>query len=161
MGTTTFPPLNLPPLQEPLHIRDGEVRCRVRRRFVKLEPEEWVRQNMLGYLIEALGFPAGAIAVEFPLILNGMRRRADILCQTPNGSPLLLVECKAPEVRLSQAALDQVWRYGLALKTLPPVIVLTNGLHHQAFGTHLGPDPIPLTSLPHFDELRRSTGQMP
>ena len=157
-----LPGLNLPPLHPPAVMRGEEVLCRVRRKFVKLEPEEWVRQHWLGFLADGLGFPAGATSVEHPLLLNGMRRRADILCSTPNGLPLLLLECKAPHIKLSQAALDQVWRYGLALQAFPPVIVLSNGLHHQAF-LHKSGDHSPqvLDELPTYPELRRMTAQMP
>ena len=157
-----LPALNLPALHPPAVVRGYEVMCRARRKFVKLEPEEWVRQHWLGFLADGLGFPAGAISVEHPLLLNGMRRRADILCQTPNAAPLLLLECKAPAVKLGQEALDQVWRYGLALKALPPVIVLSNGVHHQAFLRKSGDDsPQVLDELPTYQELRRMTAEMP
>jgi len=157
-----LPRLNLPALDPPPLLRGDQIKCLARRRFVKLEPEEWVRQHWLGWLSTGLNCPLGAMSVEHSLILNGMRRRADVLCQTPEGRPLLLLECKAPEVKLSQGALDQVWRYGLALRPSPPIIVLSNGLHHQAFQQNFGEaGPRAIQELPTYDELRRMTAKMP
>jgi hypothetical protein len=70
-------------------------------------------------------------SVEYPLELNGMLRRADIICHDRLGNPLLMVECKRHNVPLSKAVLDQVLRYHLVLKT--PIIVISNGLQHQGF----------------------------
>ena len=114
-----MPPLQWPPA--PLKIQRGasgklEVMCLARRKWVALEPEEWVRQHVIHHCIDVLNYPAGCIAVERPLVLNGMNRRADIVCHTTDGQAQLLVECKAPEVKLSQDAVSQVARYNMVLK---------------------------------------------
>ena len=97
-----------------------------------LEPEEWVRQHVLHHLNAALGYPLGCMSVEHQLTLNGMSRRADIVAFTPDGTPRILVECKAPNVALNQDAVSQAARYNLVLRV--PVLLVTNGLKHAAFG---------------------------
>jgi hypothetical protein len=99
-----------------------------RKRFVKLTPEEEVRQRFARYLVEEKGFPATLIMTEYSLKLNKLTRRCDILVHKPAGHPALLVECKAPEVSISQASFDQVARYNLAFKV--SYLIVTNGLKH-------------------------------
>ncbi len=99
-----------------------------RKRFVKLTPEEEVRQRFARYLVEEKGFPASLIMTEYSLKLNKLTRRCDILVHKPAGHPALLVECKAPEVSISQASFDQVARYNLAFKVR--YLIVTNGLKH-------------------------------
>ena len=99
-----------------------------RKRFVKLTPEEEVRQRFAGYLVEEKGFPASLIMTEYSLKLNKLTRRCDILVHKPAGHPALLVECKAPEVSISQASFDQVARYNLAFRVR--YLIVTNGLKH-------------------------------
>ena len=133
--------LNLPEVPElrrrPSSRGEGEeVLCGVRRRWVALEPEEWVRQHWIAYLRAGLGYPAGCMAVEFPLTLNGLQRRADLVCFDPRGEALVLVECKRPAVALSQTVLDQVLRYRLALPAA--IVVVSNGLEHRAWDCRSG-----------------------
>ncbi len=99
-----------------------------RKRFVKLTPEEEVRQRFVRYLVEEKGFPASLIMTEYSLKLNKLTRRCDILVHKPAGHPALLVECKAPEVSISQASFDQVARYNLAFRVR--YLIVTNGLKH-------------------------------
>ena len=99
-----------------------------RKRFVKLTPEEEVRQRFARYLVEEKGYPASLILTEYALKLNKLSRRCDILVHKPAGHPALLVECKAPEVNISQASFDQVARYNLAFKV--SYLIVTNGLKH-------------------------------
>ena len=99
-----------------------------RKRFVKLTPEEEVRQRFARYLVEEKGFPASLVMTEFSLKLNKMSRRCDILVHKPAGHPAVLVECKAPEVAVSQATFDQVARYNLAFRV--SYLMVTNGLKH-------------------------------
>ena len=132
--TTDFPLLNLP--DATLQTRTGpsgkpEVLCLARKKWVALEPEEWVRQHVLAFLSETLGYPLGCMAVEHRLTLNGMPRRADVVCFTADQTPRLLVECKAPNVALSQDAVNQAARYNLVLKV--PVLLVTNGMQHAAY----------------------------
>ena len=147
------PPLTLPPAA--LTLREGEafteVFCRSRKKYVKLEPEEWVRQHWLAYLTDALGYPPGLVAVECPLKLNGMKRRADIVCHDRQGKPLLMVECKAPDVALDEKVYQQAARYNMVLQV--PVLVISNGVQHHAL--QFFPDRMPqfLMSIPSFSEL--------
>lgn len=133
------PALNWPtaPLQM-RHSESGkpEVLCLARRKWVALEPEEWVRQHVLHYLSEALGYPLGCMAVEHRLKLNGMERRADIVAFTPDGTAHVLVECKAPNVPLNQEAVSQAARYNLVLNV--PALLVTNGKKHVAYA--IGPE---------------------
>ncbi len=99
-----------------------------RSKFVSLTPEEWVRQNIIKYLSEELGYPLGLIATEMTIKLSSRIRRCDIVVHNRNGLPVLIVECKAPEVNLSQASFDQVNRYNWALGV--PFLIITNGLVH-------------------------------
>lgn len=97
----------------------------LRRRFVALTPEEEVRQKALWLLVERLGVPAGLIAVEYSVKVNGLDKRCDAVVFGKDGSPLMIVECKAPGVRLSDKTLDQAVRYYSATK--PRFLMLFNG----------------------------------
>ena len=83
----------------------------VRKKWVAFTPEEWVRQHVLHWLITDKKYPAGHIAVEKQIDLHGTVKRCDILCYTTDLRPVVLVECKAPDVTLTQAAFDQIARY--------------------------------------------------
>ena len=100
----------------------------VRRKFVTLTPEEWVRQNFIRYLIEEKNTPQGLIHVEASLKLNTMNRRSDIVIYSRTGKALLAVECKATNVKITQNTFDQLTRYNLTLQV--PYLIVTNGLQH-------------------------------
>ena len=100
----------------------------IRRKYVTLTPEEWVRQHVIHFLIQALGYPAGVLAVERELELNGLRKRTDLVVYNRSGHAVLLVECKAPEVKLGQAVADQAARYNMQLQV--NYLWLTNGTQH-------------------------------
>lgn len=138
-----------------LNMRQGdvfpEVFCRSRKKYVKLEPEEWVRQHWLAYLTDGLGYPAGLVAVECPLKLNGMKRRADIVCHNRAGKPILMVECKAPEVSLDEKVYQQAARYNMVLQV--PVLVISNGIQHHALQFFKDRMPQFLMTIPSFSEL--------
>lgn len=112
----------------------GRVFDPLRRRWVALTPEEWVRQHVANHLVHDLGCPASLISVEHPLALNGLAKRADLVVHGRAGRPLLLVECKAPGVRVEQRALEQAARYNLVLKV--PYLLVTNGLVHYVCRIH-------------------------
>ncbi len=99
-----------------------------RKRWVKLTPEEWVRQNFARYLTEVKHFPASLLAVERSLRINQHDFRTDIVLFSKTGQPLVIVECKAPEVKISQQVFDQIARYNLALRV--DYLVVTNGMMH-------------------------------
>ncbi|APY00067.1 type I restriction and modification enzyme subunit R-like protein [Lacinutrix venerupis] len=100
----------------------------IRKKFVILQPEEWVRQHCVHYLIEVKGYPKSLINVEKELKINDLKKRYDIVVFNPNGSIHLIVECKAPKIKISQDTFDQVARYNLALKA--SFLMVTNGLNH-------------------------------
>lgn len=102
----------------------------VRHTYVRLTPEEWVRQHFVQYLIQELNVPAGLIAVEAGFEFQGQPQRADAIAYDRQGDPLLLVECKAPSVSIGQDAFDQCARYNLVLGA--PYLVVTNGQTHYA-----------------------------
>lgn len=98
----------------------------LRRRFVALTPEEEVRQKILYLLVERLKVPAGRLAVEYSVKVNGLDKRADAVVFDDEGHPLMIVECKAPSVSLTQAVFEQALRYNSALH--PKFLLLTNGI---------------------------------
>ena len=124
--------LNLPTYEFRTAERDGKrtVYDPVRDRYVRLTPEEWVRQHFVQYLVQALHVPAGLVAVEAAFEFQGQPQRADIIVHDRRGEPLLLVECKAPRVSIGQDAFDQGARYNLVLGA--PYLVVTNGQTHYA-----------------------------
>lgn len=97
-----------------------------RRKFVLLTPEEWVRQNCLHFLHNYKNFPISLLSVEKSFKLNNLILRYDIVAYSKNANPLLLVECKAPEVKITQQTFDQIAVYNLELKV--PYLVVTNGI---------------------------------
>jgi hypothetical protein len=112
-----------------LQFREGEGRREIydvsRRRWVVVTPEELVRQLLVKHLIQGLGYPSGRIAVEKGLVLHGRKFRFDMLAWGPDMTPLLLAECKAPAVALSEAVVWQVTRYNLSVRA--PYSLVTNG----------------------------------
>ncbi len=99
-----------------------------RRKFVKLTPEEWVRQHFLHFLSEAKGYPASLISVEKQLIILGRSKRFDAVVFQNDGTPLVLIEFKAPSVKLNQNVLDQVASYNFVLHA--NFLMVSNGLSH-------------------------------
>lgn len=100
----------------------------IRKKFVVLQPEEWVRQHCIQFLINEKNFPVSLINVEKVVQINGLNKRYDIVVYNSDGSIYLIVECKAPRVKISQSAFDQIARYNLALKA--SCLMVTNGLNH-------------------------------
>lgn len=146
--------LNLPPYQ--LRIKDGGDRTMIfdsiRKKFVVLTPEEWVRQNFIMFLIQEKGIPASLISVEKGLTVNKTQKRTDIVVFDRNGHPALIVECKAPSVKVTQAVFDQIARYNLTLKGR--FLVVTNGMEHYC--CHMFHDEKRYEfcqSIPHFSQF--------
>ncbi len=127
-------PLNLPPFQIRLrrstNLRNcgQEVYDPLRRRWVALTPEEWVRQHFVNFLIEHRSFPQALMANEVALSLNGTARRADTVVYTRGLKPLCVVEYKAPEVGISQRVFDQIARYNSVVGAT--YLIVSNGMHH-------------------------------
>jgi hypothetical protein len=108
----------------------------IRRKFVRLTPEEWVRQNFIRYLTGEGKYPAGLIGVEVMSGYNKLRKRVDILIHNRSGEPVMIVECKSWEVKLDEKVFDQIVCYNMGFKV--PYIIVTNGIEH--FACRIDPD---------------------
>jgi len=100
----------------------------IRKKFVILQPEEWVRQHCVLYLMQVKNYPISLINVEKELTINDLKKRYDIVIFNPNGSIHLIVECKAPKININQTTFDQIARYNTALNAT--FLMVTNGLNH-------------------------------
>ena len=123
----------------------------LRRRYVALTPEEEVRQKVLYLLVEHLKVPAGRLAVEYSLKVNGLDKRADAVVFDAEGCPLMIVECKASTVTLTEAVLDQAVRYHSALN--PSYLLLSNGTSTYCFKAE-GQALLPMDHLPDYAEMQ-------
>lgn len=109
------------------HENRNQIFDEVRKKWLVCTPEEWVRQHAIQWLIQEKGYPASNIAIEGGLKLNKLIKRTDLLCYK-DGTPLLLVECKAPSVTLSQEVFNQLFRYNQQVNA--PLLGITNGMSH-------------------------------
>ena len=100
----------------------------IRKKFILLTPEEWVRQHVVQFLLQDKKYPKSYINVEKLIKINDLSKRYDGVVFEPNGEIFLLIECKAPEVPISQQTFDQIARYNLVLKA--KYLMVTNGLNH-------------------------------
>lgn len=105
-----------------------EIYDSIRRRWLLLTPEEWVRQHMVRHLVEDLGYPAGRTGVETGFEWKGVPYRADIIVHDRTGKAVIAAECKAPDVRIDQRAFDQIGQYNQAIGARH--LIVTNGLQH-------------------------------
>ena len=122
--------LNLPSYSFRIKEKSGKklIFDNFRRRWVVLTPEEWVRQNFARYLTEIKHFPASLVSLERSLRINQHDFRTDIVLFSRSGSSLVAVECKAPEVKITQQVFDQIARYNLELRV--GYLIVTNGMSH-------------------------------
>ena len=125
---------------------------RIRKKHVSLTPEESVRQNIINYLTTEKGYPVTLMSVEMTLKRSGMGKRSDLLVYNSNGQPLMLVECKAPEVAITNKAFEQIAVYNLTVKA--PYLLVTNGIQNycMAVATDTSP-PRFLTKIPEYTDL--------
>lgn len=93
-----------------------------------LTPEEWVRQHFVQFLIEEKNYPPTLIAIEKQVVVNNLKKRSDILVFDKEGNPDIIVECKAPKIKITQATFDQIARYNSKLNA--NFLIVTNGLTH-------------------------------
>jgi hypothetical protein len=150
--------LNLPSYHPRLKQEDTQVRIFdvIRKKYVACTPEEWVRQHFINFLISEKKVPAGLMVLEKKIIFNTMVRRPDILLYNNKGLPLLIVECKAPEVEINQSAFDQIARYNSVIKA--PYLVVTNGMKHYCCKMdHDNNSYRFLEDIPDYEEMRRET----
>jgi hypothetical protein len=122
--------LNLPTY--PFKVKSSENKTlifdKIRKKYMVLTPEEWVRQHFVHFLIEEKKYPTSLIALEKELTINNRKKRTDILIFNTDGIPDIIVECKAPKVKITQETFDQIARYNLALNA--KYLIVTNGLEH-------------------------------
>ncbi|MEB2778577.1 type I restriction enzyme HsdR N-terminal domain-containing protein [Algoriphagus sp. D3-2-R+10] len=125
-----LPKLNLPHFDPQLLEKEGKMWIfdSLRKKQLVLTPEEWVRQHWINFLIFPLKFPKGLLALEKGLIYNKLIKRTDLVVWDKSGKPYLLIECKAPKVKLTQKTIEQACMYHKELKT--PFLIISNGIQH-------------------------------
>lgn len=123
-------PLNLPYYAAKISEKEGKrtIYDVVRRKYVALTPEEWVRQHFVNYLIIEKKYPAGLIANEVALTLNGTSKRCDTVVYGKFLTPLMIVEYKAPNIEIKQTVFDQIIRYNIIMRVR--YLVVSNGIDH-------------------------------
>ena len=123
-------PLNLPPFEANIKKMDGMVKILdvLRRRFVALTPEEWVRQHFVHFLIGHKGYPKGLLANEVELRIGEKKLRCDSLLYNTDLQPQMIIEYKAPHIELTQRVFDQITAYNFLLHV--DYLVISNGLQH-------------------------------
>jgi len=124
--------IEYPPYQPKIKLENDKefIFDEVRKRWVVLTPEEWVRQNFLQYLIQTKKYPASLIAVEKEIKLGELKKRFDVVVYDKNSKPWMIVECKEMNVALTKTVLDQVLRYNISMNV--PYLVITNGSYCMA-----------------------------
>ncbi|GAB4283411.1 MAG: type I restriction enzyme HsdR N-terminal domain-containing protein [Marinilabiliales bacterium] len=100
----------------------------IRKKHIKLTPEEWVRQNFIKFLINEKNFNPLYIAVEKEITVLNIKKRFDIVIYSPDIKPVILIECKAPDVKLTQSVFNQIAAYNISLKV--DYLIVTNGIAH-------------------------------
>lgn len=122
--------LNLPTYQFKLKSNEKHTLIfdNLRKKYFVLTPEEWVRQHFVQFLIEEKKYPVSLIALEKQLVVNNLKKRTDIVIYNKLGVPDIIVECKAPHIKISQDTFDQIARYNLKLKA--NYLIVTNGIEH-------------------------------
>lgn len=115
--------LKLKEIGEKTHIFDE-----VRKKYLTLTPEEWVRQNFIQYLNKEKNYPLGLMGVEKMIKYNNLKARADIVIYNSHANPYIIVECKAPGVRITQDTFHQIAKYNSQLKVKH--LIVTNGMKH-------------------------------
>ncbi|MBQ4622656.1 MAG: type I restriction enzyme HsdR N-terminal domain-containing protein [Bacteroidaceae bacterium] len=122
--------LNLPPYATKIAVRDGKnsIWDIIRRKYVALTPEEWVRQHFVHFLVEHKGYPVSLLANEVALTLNGTSRRCDTVLYDRTLSPRMIIEYKAPHIPITQKVFDQISRYNLVFRV--DYLIVSNGLSH-------------------------------
>jgi len=124
----------------------------IRKKYVALTPEEWVRQHFLNFLVDHRGCPVSLINVERGALWNGLKMRTDIVVHDNNGQALAIVECKAPEVKIDQKTFDQIFRYDRALRV--KYLLLTNGMEHYCCRVDHDKDQLLiLNKIPRYEEM--------
>jgi len=123
-----------------------------RKKYIKLTPEEWVRQNLLYYLESERGFPASRIVLEKTLVVNNLRKRADFLVYDSLRNPLLLAECKSYDTDLTNDVFSQISSYNIRFRV--EYILISNGLKHYCCRLNFKTNEIKfLTDIPEYSSI--------
>jgi len=124
--------LNLPSFQTNIRNKNDktEIFDIFRKKFVVLTPEEWVRQHFASYMVNEKQYPKNLLALEYSFKIQTRKKRVDIVAFSPNGKPLLVVECKAAGIPINQKVFDQIARYNMAFKV--QYLIVTNGIQQYA-----------------------------
>jgi len=144
-------PLKLPAYAYKIKLSAGNylIFDSIRRKYVNLTPEEWVRQHFINYLVAHLHYPKSLVAVERGTVYNQLAKRTDVCVYAPDGQPLLLVECKAAQVPITAATVKQASIYNQTLKA--KYVVLTNGLEHYCWEVDFTKSQfLPLSQVPDY-----------
>lgn len=152
-----FPALNLPPVQLRLKKEDNIIKVFdfLRKKYVALTPEEYVRQHFTHFLCERLHYPESLTANEVSLEVNGMKKRCDTVVFNPDGTPLLVVEYKAPGVAVSQTVFDQIVRYNLTMHAR--YLIVSNGINHYCAVIDYKNNTYNfIPSIPDYSEMKRT-----
>ena len=155
MIASQLQPLNLPPHK--VALRRGEdgamnVYDPLRKKWLVLTPEEWVRQHFVNWLIEDLHYPPSLIANEVSLRLNSMQKRSDTVVYTRELKPLCIVEYKAPHIRVTQKVFDQIVRYNMVFRA--KCLIVSNGLEHYCCRLSYNPPKYEfLENIPDYEQL--------
>ncbi len=147
-----FPKLKLPQFKPKLKRVDKDVFVFdiLRKKYIKLLPEEFVRQNLIHFFIDYLNYPKGLIGVEYLVKINNIPFRADLVVFDKKNNPLIIVEVKAPKINLTEDVLHQALRYNMKLNV--PFIIISNGLKHMVFSS-LNGDVKQLESFPNLKDF--------
>lgn len=146
--------LNLPAFDAKIAVKEGKrtIFDVLRRKYVSLTPEEWVRQHFVHFLLEHKGYPAALLANEVQVQLNGTKKRCDTVLYRRDLTARMIVEYKAPEIVITQKVFDQIMRYNMVLKV--DYLIVSNGLQHYCCRMDYGNNNYAfLQDIPEYGEL--------
>ena len=146
--------LNLPVFDTKIATRNGKnvIFDVIRRRYVALTPEEWVRQHFVHFLLAHKGYPQALMANEVQVQLNGTKKRCDTVLYRRDLTARMIVEYKAPEIEITQKVFDQITRYNMVLKV--DYLIVSNGLNHYCCHIDYNTKTyLFLPEIPHYSEL--------
>ncbi len=144
--------LNLPDVDFTIRKEDGKVWIFdiIRKKYIILTPEEWVRQHFIHYLINHLKYPKALFRIEGSLTYNKLQKRSDIVIHDRAGKPWMLVECKSPNIKLTQKAFNQVAVYNMTIGAR--FVAVTNGMVQYCFEASVKGGVDHLSTFPEFPE---------
>ncbi|MDD6471882.1 MAG: type I restriction enzyme HsdR N-terminal domain-containing protein [Bacteroidales bacterium] len=146
--------LSLPSFEPKIKDVDGQrlIFDQIRRRYVALTPEEWVRQHFVHFLTDQLGYPAGLLANEVQISLNGTKKRCDTVLYNRQRSPYMIIEYKRPNTVISDKVFNQILRYNLTMHVR--YLIVSNGITHYCCKVNYEENCYDfLEKIPHFNEL--------